>query len=256
MKRRASLAARRLTLVTVAIAATLTALVASTGTAVPTPAASLAQPTPDVVTVPPPRPETMMVIGDSYTSYYGDRDSQFPGWWATLGVDLGLEPVLFAEAGTGYLASGGTCEHTNYAARIDAVRELDPRILFIEGGRNDPRLCTRSGQLATSTRTQIAAAIDQFFTELAKTWDDLGRQRADVYVLAPWGQSRGDKAAVIRPLIRETAKRYGFTWVPTRRLTLQYAPDGTHPNRQGSLFLRDEVLANTDLLARFGTVRS
>ncbi len=241
---------RRTCLTLATITATLAVLVGANSSAVP---AESGTATPQVAEIAPEhRNDTMLVIGDSYSSYYGDRSTRYPGWWAVLAADLGLDPVLHAEPGTGFLARNSLCTGTRYADRLATVRRHDPRLLFIEGGRNDWRRCTPDGRVVESTRTEIVAALEDYFSRLGRTWDRLGRDRADVYVLSPWGRSRGDKARVIRPLIRRTALEHGFSWVPTRRLTWELAPDGIHPQNDGSRFLRDEVLRNSDLAYRFG----
>ncbi len=249
MSSRAQTPVRRLALVAAAVSATLVALVTSTA-ASPASSTDLPPETPRAITAPVER-QKMVVIGDSYTSYYGDRNSRFPGWWATLGADLGLEPVIDAVGGTGFLARSGSCAHSRFRGRMDTIRENAPRILFIEGGRNDWRRCNAQGRPIESTRTEIVTAADEYFDELAQVWDELGRPRADVYVISPWGQSKARKARVIRPIIRTAAQAHGFTWVDTRRLSIEHAPDGIHPNNLGSRFLRDEILANSDLLDRF-----
>lgn len=249
MTHHARTSVRRLAFVAATVSSTLAALVATMSAA---PASSddgtAPQPTPTAVSA---ERQKMVVIGDSYSSYYGDSHSRFPGWWATLGDDLGLEPVVDATGGTGFLARSVDCLSTTYGARMDTIREYRPRLLFVEGGRNDWRRCDANGQPVESTRTEIVAAVDEYFTELGEVWDEAGRPRSDVYVLSPWGATRGDKARVIRPIIRDAARAHGFTWVDTRRLDLSNAPDGIHPNNQGSLFLRDEILANSDLAERF-----
>lgn len=249
MTSRAHLPWRRLGLVALAIAGTLIALVTGAGAASPstTPAAT---PTIAPVTV-PAQPETMLVIGDSYSSYYGDRHSRYPGWWAMLATDLGLEPQLDAMGGTGFLSRSSTCAHTRFKARLDTVRAVDPRILMIEGGRNDWRRCTRDGRVVEATRTEIERATDGFFAELAGVWDELGHPRAEVYVMTPWGTTKARKGRIIRPIVQAAAERYGFSWVDTESLTLAQAPDGIHPNNDGSRFLRDQVLQNSDLADRF-----
>nr|WP_255668784.1 SGNH/GDSL hydrolase family protein [Aeromicrobium duanguangcaii] len=193
----------------------------------------------------------MLVVGDSYSSYYGDRHSRYPGWWALVAQDLGLEPQLEAAGGTGFLSRGVACDRTRYRARLDTVSTVRPRIMVVEGGRNDWRRCTADGRLVEATRTQIESAADRFFADLADVWDELDRPRADVYVMSPWGTSKARKGQIIRPILRDAAERYGFSWVQTRPLTLEQAPDGIHPNNEGSRFLRDQVLQNSDLSERF-----
>lgn len=246
MNSRAQTSLRRLAFVAVTVTSTLGALVASTTAASPVTADDAA--TTRVAAQPR---EKMVVIGDSYSSYYGDRRSPYPGWWATLATDLGLDPVVDAAGGTGFLMRGGDCEHTSFRARMETIRESAPRLLFVEGGRNDWRRCGPDGRPVESTRTEIEAAANEYFAELATVWDELGLARSEVYVVSPWGTSRSRKAQVIRPLIQAAAESRGFTWVPTRRLSLQQAPDGIHPNNEGSVFLRDEILANSDLLDHF-----
>lgn len=241
---------RRLALVGTIVSATLVALVTSTAAS---PASSTDAAPETRVTNAPLERQKMVVIGDSYSSYYGDRSSRFPGWWATLGADLGLEPVVDAVGGTGFLARSGDCAHSRFRARMDTIRENAPRILFVEGGRNDWRRCSAEGRPIESTRTEIVAAADAYFDELGEVWDELDRPRSDVYVISPWGRSKARKARVIRPIIRDAARAHGFTWVDTRRLSLEHAPDGIHPNNLGSRFLRDEILANSDLLDRFAS---
>lgn len=247
MNSRAQSPLRRLALVGVTVTSTLAALVASTAAS---PASQDERPETPVVAQPR---ETMLVIGDSYSSYYGDRRSPFPGWWAALATDLGLDPVVDATGGTGFLMRSGDCAHTSFGARMDTIREHAPRLLFVEGGRNDWRRCA-AGRPVESTRTEITAATRAYFAELAEVWDELGRPRSEVYVFSPWGTSKSRKAAVIRPIIQAAAEAQGFTFVPTRRLSLAQAPDGIHPNNEGSLFLRDQILANSDLLQHFSRI--
>lgn len=252
MSNRAQTPLRRLAIVAVTVSTTLVALVTSTA-ASPASTTVAASETTDTITTAVERPK-MVVIGDSYSSYYGDRSSPYPGWWATLSADLAVDPVVDAVGGTGFLARSGDCAHSRFRARMDTIRENDPQILFIEGGRNDWRRCNAEGVPIESTRTEIVAAAQEYFDHLGDVWDELGRPRADVYVVSPWGPSKARKARVIRPIIRDAAQAHGFTWVETRRLTLEQAPDGIHPNNMGSRFLRDEILANSNLLDRFSRV--
>jgi len=241
---------RRLAFVAVTVTSTLGALVAGSTSATP---ATSDDGAPSTTAQVQPR-EKMVVIGDSYSSYYGDRHSPYPGWWATLATDLALDPVVDATGGTGFLMRSESCANTRFRARMETIRREEPTLLFVEGGRNDWRRCDANGRPVESTRTEIAAAANEYFTQLAIVWDGLDRPRSDVYVLTPWGASKGRKAQVIRPLIQAAAEAHGFTWVPTRRLTLAQAPDGVHPNNEGSRFLRDEILANSDLLSRFARI--
>lgn len=250
MTRRVQTPVRRLAFVGVTVVSTLSALVASTTAATPATSDDTAA---ERRVVAQPR-ETMVVIGDSYSSYYGDRHSPYPGWWATLATDLALDPVVDATGGTGFLMRNSDCAQTRFRARMDTIRQADPRLLFVEGGRNDWRRCDANGVPVESTRTEIEAAANEYFAELAVVWDQLGRPRSDVYVVSPWGTSKPRKARVIRPIIEAAAEAHGFTYVPTRPLTLAQAPDGVHPNNEGSRFLRDQILANSDLLDRFSRI--
>ncbi|HPU14149.1 MAG TPA: SGNH/GDSL hydrolase family protein [Aeromicrobium sp.] len=195
--------------------------------------------------------QTMMVIGDSYSSYYGDLTTRYPGWWAYLAADLNLEPVVRAQPGTGFVASGRSCELTKFAERMSAIRLANPKILVIAGGRNDWRTCTASGRLAPATRTQIKHETDAYFRILATVWSDMGRSASDVYVLSPWGSSMSKKGSVIRPIIRDSAVASGFNWIRTEPLVRANTVDGIHPNQSGNLQLSEQVLTNSDLRARF-----
>ncbi|WP_286928367.1 MULTISPECIES: SGNH/GDSL hydrolase family protein [Aeromicrobium] len=248
MTSRAHLPRRRLGLVVLTVAGTLTALVTSAGAAAPsTPAAASPTVTPLVA---PSAPEKMLVIGDSYSSYYGDRHSRYPGWWAMVAFQLGLEPQLDAMGGTGFLSRSSSCEHTRFTSRLDTVRAVAPRILVVEGGRNDWRRCTKDGRVVEATRTEIERAAEGFFDELAAVWDELGRSHDDVLVLTPWGTTKERKGRIIRPIVREAAERHGFSWVETEPLTLDQAPDGVHPNNEGSRFLSEQFLQNSGLADR------
>lgn len=197
---------------------------------------------------------TMLVIGDSYSSYYGDLTTRYPGWWAHVGAQLGLRADLLAVGGTGFLARRLECDGESYDERLAGAVAQDPTVLVIEGGRNDWNRCV-DGRAVESTRAEITAAVDDFFDRLSATWAQAGRRPGDIYVLSPWGEARSHKARVIRPIVREAARAHGFTWITTTRLTRAEAPDGTHPNNAGSRVLADEVLTNSDLADRFGTTR-
>lgn len=250
MTSRAHLPHRRLGLVVLTIAGSLIALVSSAGAAAPStppPASPTVAPL-----VAPVEPEKMLVIGDSYSSYYGDRHSRYPGWWAMVAFRLGLEPQLDAMGGTGFLSRSSSCQHTRFKARLDTLRTVAPRILVVEGGRNDWRRCTKDGRVVEATRTEIERAADGFFDELAEVWDELGRSHDEVLVLTPWGTTKERKGRIIRPIVREAALRHGFSWVETQPLTLEQAPDGIHPNNEGSRFLSEQVLQSSSLADRLG----
>lgn len=239
----------RRALVVSAVAALALAAVAAHGAPPPSPGASALAPAADTVREAAPR--TLLVIGDSYSSYYGDLSTPYPGWWAFVAEHLALEPTVLAEAGTGFLATGMDCARTPFLAHNDELRGADPTVLIVEGGRNDYRRCTPDGRIVEATRTEIVAAVGAYFADLSATWQAMGRAPGDVYVVSPWGSELPRKAGIVRSIVRDAATRHGFVWVPTGRLDLQHAPDGTHPNEAGSHQLARQVLGRSDLAARF-----
>ena len=199
-----------------------------------------------------PPDQTLMVIGDSYSSYYADLTTRYPAWWAYLAADLGLKPIVRAEPGTGFVASGKACELTKFAERMSAIRVANPRILVIAGGRNDWRTCTSTGRLTPATKSEIKRQTTTYFQLLASVWADMGRSPNDVYVLSPWGPSMSKKGSVIRPIIRDAATGSGFNWIRTEPLDRATTVDGIHPNQAGNFRLSEQAQENSDLRVRFG----
>ena len=98
----------------------------------------------------PEGPLRVAFLGDSYVDGEGAKRPQETRWTARVSERLGWTEVNLGLGGTGYTTPGPKEKATTYFQRVDAVKEADPDVVVVSGGRNDV--------LSTPERIRAAAA--------------------------------------------------------------------------------------------------
>lgn len=199
----------------------------------------------------PNRPNgNVVVIGDSMTARYDDEvGSPNRAMYSFLAEKLSMTPVTFAESGSGFYRRGidSSCTGTRYADRISRALAANPRVLLVQGGRNDYRGCTKPVSQATTEKYTRS-----FLRSLALAADRSGLRRRDIYVHSPWGTTKVAEGKRIRPMIKQWTRYYGLIFISGTSMDRDDAPDGIHPDESGVQFLLAQVLRNSNLDERFG----
>ena len=189
----------------------------------------LSQPSPTVA-VP-----TVAFIGDSYSA--GTGSSGYNSRFTTLVAAYeGWSSSSFASGGTGYLRSatsdkktGCGAEHCpSYGEVIARVRNYDPTIVFVSGGRNDVGL----------PEAEVERAIERFYSDLRTALPN-----ARIIVTSPlWAYSTPPaELSNIQQFVRQAATSAHGTYldlgeplVDNRALV---SSDRVHPNNRGHAVL-------------------
>lgn len=179
------------------------------------------------------------VIGDSITARYNnDSGSQGQGWWSFVAKRYGVRMETFAESGSGYQRPGNHCGGMTFGERLKDVVAVKPRIVFIEGGRNDWAHCV-GDRLVVSSDAEVSTGVDAFLTRLQNALP----ASTVYYVLGPpWGPiDTGQRDRVTR-IIEASAIAHAMTFISTAgTLNDDDVLDGTHPNRAGSIAIARAV---------------
>lgn len=179
------------------------------------------------------------VFGDSISARYNDKPGNSrQAWWSIVGRHYKIGVKTFAQSGSGYVRDGRRCTGNRFGDRVDAVARSSPRIVIVEGGRNDWAYCTGRA-LSETSNAQVKAAVDRFLTKLKRALPT-----TKIYVLGPpWGTRDASQRSRINSIIKSSAKRHQMLFIDTQgvfegKRTL----DGTHPNRVGSKALGNRVI--------------
>lgn len=227
----------------------------------------------------------LMVIGDSISAPWRynatGEGSKIKAWWAyvadSAGLDASNASAVWVDAipGTGMLATGPADKHAvknldglgeacgddtpnlpvrSFGARLDDISlTFPPRVLILEGGRNDFKRCV-NGMTQQATVAESKAAIDKYMDALAARIEAAGMAASDVFVVTPWGQAFPTERRDIRPLVEAAAAEHGFEWIPTPILRARDTVDGTHPDAAGTAWLARQIEANSDIVQRLKEV--
>jgi lysophospholipase L1-like esterase len=207
--------------------------------AVSTAAAEVDRPQP-----PAKDPPTVLFIGDSYTVGTGVRETSYGCAAATR---MGWLCRLSAGPGTGYISGGPgnrfvvneyIGRSTSFAERLPGLAaKYDPRIVFLDGGRNDvfaspsaeleAMLSTISDVHQTWPAATIVVIRPRF---VGRPADDLGYD--DDFIAALQADPRAQDVVVIDPINALNA-------ADTSGLL---SADGIHPNERGELALSAALL--------------
>lgn len=197
--------------------------------------------TPTANAAPNPRPETVLVFGDSITAQYTDDPGEtMQGWWSILANQRNMTPIISAQGGGAIIKPGFGCYGSGIRNRFEAVVErVQPDEIWIASGRNETNVCINGSTTPVNPgfrRTALAA----FFELAADVAEDNDIPLNRVYVTTPWGTEQITQRHDVVIDMRDGARDAGLTFVNIPRLDDTLTRDGTHPNRQGS-----EYIANT-----------
>lgn len=194
--------------------------------------------------VPAPAPgPSIMVVGDSITSWYSDENgSPSQGWWSMLGRNLGASSMrTSAEGGSGVNVRGNGCRGTTFGERIGEIRRVD--ILVIEVGRNDYKSCPDDPKFRRVASDPSTLGIEAYTRALYARITELGMSPSQVWFVTPWGTRDPAFYEPIQLAFRTavTAQESGFGFIATPIMSDQQTIDGVHPNRAGSALLARTV---------------
>lgn len=202
----------------------------------------------------------VLVMGDSisagirYSAHSGDPERP-RAWWAYVAEAASLPPsevMRSAESGSGVLMRGSarngiTCSGSTFGERLGDIETTRPDIVLVEVGRNDVRACDGPRPRPATQDERRATAI-RFFDDLARAVDRQGVDRANVYVLTPWGSVQSPAQVAVTTLYEALARARGFAWVPVPALAASHTTDGTHPNAAGSRAIAVSVMRASDVV--------
>lgn len=223
----------------------------------PTPRPST--PKPPVVTPPAPQPQPdpdpipnpTVVRGphnaEAKTLVFGDSISMnTDSWWAPVRDAAGTNFTVDAIGGTGFISSG-YIGYKSIAERLPLIDEVRPDFIIAPAGRND-WMFGQGKPIPTpdEQRDGIRAAIAALADAAARN----GIPASHVYVMTPWGEDDPTNRAVIVPIVKAAAEDNGLTFVDLPVTPLRLAPDGTHPNADGSRWLATKFLDGSDYAQR------
>lgn len=180
------------------------------------------------------------VIGDSISARYNDEPGNAKqAWWSVVGRHYGAPVSVFAESGSGYARAGHHCTGSRFADRLAAVAKTTPKVVIVEGGRNDWAYCTGDSYSET-TDGIVRTAVDRFLTTLQATVDP----QAKIIVLGPpWGPTDASQQSRITSIIKASADRHQVMFISTRGVFGGgRTVDGTHPDLAGSMELGKRVI--------------
>ncbi|MEO6472231.1 MAG: SGNH/GDSL hydrolase family protein [Aeromicrobium sp.] len=183
---------------------------------------------------------TVAVIGDSITARYNDEPGDASqGWWSVVGRHYGVHVETYAQSGSGFVRPGLECVGDRFGDRLANLKRHPPRIVFVEGGRNDWAMCS-GHSLALTTNSQLRIAVDRFLTNLKGAV----RPQTLIYVLGPpWGPTNAGQRGRVTAIIKSSAYRHHVHFIDTAGVfPASNVIDGIHPNRAGSVALGERVI--------------
>jgi lysophospholipase L1-like esterase len=199
---------------------------------------------PLVVSSSEPEQPTALVFGDSITAQYTDDPGEtMQGWWSMVADERGFTPVVSAQGGGAILKPGFGCYGSGIRNRFEAVVErVQPDEIWIASGRNETNVCINGSTVPVNPGFR-RTALANFFELAGQVAEDNGIPRSKVYVTAPWGTVQITQRHDVVVDMRDGARAAGLTFINTPRLDDTLTRDGTHPNRQGSEYIANTMLA-------------
>jgi hypothetical protein len=201
---------------------------------------------------------TLMVFGDSITARFNDTTGDdLQGFWSMLADDLGVEPRVQAEGGSGFVNPGlvGCTGHTlGQQLGLSGVPTLvaGAGAVVVEGGRTDTQTCAEGGGYDPVSNKRLRKAANRFFERVAAL---RGADDECTFVLVPWGPAGLDaNRERVTTVVSEVATKYGFTFVWTNGLLTEDTTmeDRVHPSYWGNRNLANAVLDAGGMSTCFG----
>lgn len=192
---------------------------------------------------PPPRPEEVLIFGDSITAHHTDDPGDpMQGWWSILAEQRNLTPYVSAQGGGAIIKPGFGCYGTAIRERFqEVVERVQPDEIWIASGRNETSVCIDGSSVPVNAGFRTTA-LDGFFAHVAAVADANGIPRSRVYVTTPWGTvNLSQRHDIVIDMVQ--ARDHGLTFINVPRLDDTLTRDGTHPNRQGSEYIAATLLA-------------
>ena len=173
----------------------------------------------------PERPLTVAFLGDSYVDGEGAKRPETTRWTTRVSKRFDWKEVNLGLGGTGYTTPGPEENATTYVQRVDAVKEADPDVVVVSGGRNDV--------LASPERIRAKAV------ELFKALKQL-KGSPEVVVVGPLWDARppNKRFTALERAVEAAARKVGVKYVGVPRQPLVGRPklmasDRIHPTAAG-----------------------
>ncbi|WP_433802230.1 SGNH/GDSL hydrolase family protein [Actinomycetospora sp. CA-084318] len=180
------------------------------------------------------RPSTpVAVIGDSFTTGTAQGGTGAANWVSLLAASRDWAVTSTAIGGTGYVAAPpGTAPYE--PAQLDAALAAGPRLVVVEGSRND----------ASSPPDRVGAAATALYRDLRAR-----APQARLVVIGPIWSDGTQPAPVraIRDAVRDAATAAGATWIDPvadgwfARPAGLIGADGIHPTDAGHRLMAERV---------------
>lgn len=197
-----------------------------------------------VNTSPIPRPEEVLIFGDSITSHHtDDPGDNMQGWWSILAAQRNLTPYVSAQGGGAILKPGFGCYGTGIRDRFEeTVERVQPDEIWIASGRNETSVCINGSAVPVNAGFRTSA-LDSFFEFAGQVADANGIPRSRVYLTTPWGTVNStQRSAIVMDMVQ--ARDHGLRFINIPRLDDTLTRDGTHPNRAGSEYIAATLAAD------------
>jgi hypothetical protein len=192
---------------------------------------------------PEPRPEEVLVFGDSITAQHTDDPGDpMQGWWSILAAQRNLTPYISAQGGGAVLKPGFGCAGTGIRDRFEEVVErVRPDEIWIASGRNETSVCINGSSAAVNAGFRTMA-LNNFFAHVAEVADENGIPRDRVFVTTPWGTVNiTQRHDIVIDMMQ--ARNHGLNFINIPRLDDTLTRDGTHPNTAGSQYIAQTLAA-------------
>jgi lysophospholipase L1-like esterase len=183
---------------------------------------------------PPPAPETIAFLGDSYTSGSAMGGNDANGYPSILAAALGWPWDNDGEGGSGYTVPG--LNHTTFLQRVPRVVRQRPDVVVVWGARND------LGQPLGALRTAVTATLSGLRS---------GLPHAKIVVIGPASPTATPPPGMtaMRDVERSVAAKVGVPfvdpiaehWLDNPKLV---GGDGVHPNDAGHRHIAAMMLAD------------
>ena len=192
--------------------------------------------------------QTLLVFGDSISARFNDRaGDRAEGFWSMLAREVGAEPEVRAQAGSGFVNPGLVgCTGSTFADHLaqPEVAEVfaGAGAVVIEGGRTDTQTCRPGGGYDLVPHREVRQQVDAFLAEASSL---RGTDDPCTILVVPWGpRGLADNRDRITRVVSNAAQRYGFTFVDTLGLLTETTTleDGVHPTRAGNRALTRTIL--------------